>query len=135
MATAQNLAKWLMFTVLVSLSPFAVLAGKLWVSDTPIYLRALWPHGELLLVSTALAADAMGDVIANGFAAQVSQVQGVFRTITAGACLITILTTVWWYSLAQNSSSLSLEKMSKGSIYLFIFTILTCMTAKIMAEE
>ncbi len=60
-----KLLKWAIFTVVISLVPFGVLALNVLIEGNDIQVAALWPHGELMLVATALAADALGDLIAS----------------------------------------------------------------------
>ena len=91
----DKLLKWALFTVVVSLVPFFMVALSLWSGDKPLHLASLWPHGELLLVATALAADAVGGLIPT------STRLGAAKVLSAGICVILLLTTALWYALIQ----------------------------------
>jgi hypothetical protein len=126
----QTLWKWFLFTVLISLCPFLVIAIRLWNADQTVQFQTLWPHGELLLLSTALAADAIGDLAANP-----APISSGWRTFSTFCCVITLFVASVWYAFAQDNQNFSVSKTSEGSIVLFLFTLLACFSAKVLAEE
>ena len=127
--TGLRLLKWGIFTVLVSLIPFVMVALTLWSDDKDISLSALWPHGELLLVSTALAADAVGSLIPTAPRWERSKI------VSAGACIVLLIVTAFWYALIQNHPEFKIAKISKGTMELFVFTVIVCACCKYLAEK
>ncbi len=82
MGEEGKIVRWFVFTVLVSLVPFVMVALNMWSDDKTVQLVALWPHGELLLVSTALAANAVGDLIpTRSFATRT-------KIVAPGSCIV-----------------------------------------------
>jgi len=125
----EGILKWLIFTVIVSLIPFGMVALSLWSGDKPLSLAVLWPHGELLLVATALAADGIGDLIPTNPTASRAKI------VTAGMCIIILIVAGLWYALIQGHPEYRLSKISKGSMVIFGSTVLACMCCKILAEK
>ncbi len=125
----EGILKWLVFTVAVSLVPFGMVALSLWSGDKPLSLGALWPHGELLLVATALAADGVGDLIPTNPTASRAKI------VAAGMCVIILVVAALWYALIQGHPEFKLSKISKGSMTIFASTVIACMCCKILAEK
>jgi hypothetical protein len=125
----QTLWKWFLFTVLISLCPFLFIAIRLWGTDQTVQFQALWPHGELFLISTALAADAIGDLVANPV-----PVSG-WRTFLTFCCVITLLVGSLWFASVQDNLNFSMSRTSEASIILFLVTLLACFSAKVVSEE
>jgi hypothetical protein len=125
-----KLLKWGFFTVLISLFPFGLVALNYWLSTgQAIELSKLWPHGELMLVATALAADALGDLIAS------SRPSSSFKIASGGGCAVVLLLTVAGYILAQVHPQYAIVRISKISIITFVGTIVTCLSCKFQATE
>jgi hypothetical protein len=64
----MKLLRWMIFSVIVALTPLwlnavILLTKNKSISEVPVLVLA---GGELLLISTAIAADAIGDLIATG---------------------------------------------------------------------
>ena len=122
-----KILRWFIFTVRVSLVPFGVVALAKWADNAAFELSSLWPRGELLLVSTALAADAIGDLIPTGPSARSAKVA------TGGFCLLLILLTSLWYGLIQDHPGYNAGRVSEGSIVIFFVTVVVCLVCKLVA--
>jgi hypothetical protein len=123
-----KLLKWGIFPVVVSLIPFVLVALSLWSDDKVVLLSSLWPHGELLLVSTSLAAEAVGDLIPTGPGAE------RVKIVSAGSCVILLIVAALWYALIQGHAY-RVSKISEGSIVLFLFTVMASACCKLLAER
>ncbi len=117
MAEKGRLLRWFFFTVLVSLVPFGMVAVAFWSGDISFRLANLWPHGELLVVSTALAADAMGELIPTKATARRAKI------ISGGCCVLVLLISAIWYAMIQDRPGFKVNRISEGSIILFVFTV------------
>jgi len=124
-----RLLKWFFFTVLVSLVPFGMVAVAFWSGDTEFRMADLWPHGELLVVSTALAADAMGGLIPTNPTASRAKI------VSGGCCVLVLLISAIWYAMIQDRPGFKVDKISEGSIALFGFTVVVCACCKALAER
>jgi hypothetical protein len=126
----HTLWKWFLFTVLVSFFPFMAVAIRLWSTEQPIHLQSLWPRGQLFLVSTALAAEAIGDLVTHP-----SSVPSTNKMVLTFFCVATLAVASVWYAFAQDRSDFNLTRTSNGSIILFLVTLLVCISAKAVTEE
>jgi hypothetical protein len=117
------------FTVLVSLIPFLITALIKAGQSGPFVLASLWPHGELLLVSTALAADGIGDLFAFR-----GPYDGFKLTVGFGFFVVVVVT-VAWYAILQVQQGYSVNFISKGSIALFGSVVVTGASVKLFIRE
>jgi hypothetical protein len=126
------LAKWGLFTVAIAVLPFAGVGLIAWLGDDPFSFAKLWQHGELLLVSIALSADAIGDLI---FSTLHGTTRPLGRVVLTGVCLLLFGLEILFFALVQNNSRYNIDKISEGSIFFFVFTLLAGAIAKLVAIE
>jgi hypothetical protein len=124
----QRILRWGIFTVAVSLTPFVLVAISLWSDDREVRVSALWPHGELLLVSTSLAAEGVGGLIPTGPALSGAKI------VSAGSCIVVLIVAALWYALIQ-SHTYRVSRISTGSIVVFLFTVAASACCKLLAEK
>jgi hypothetical protein len=120
--------RWAVFTVLFSLLPFAIVWLGVWSDARPFDVMTLWPHGELLLVATAISADAVGDLVGSSPRAAKSKV------VCAGACVILLFIAAVWYAMIQGHPTYPAQRIFNGSIALFGGTVLASFGCKALAE-
>jgi hypothetical protein len=125
----MRLLQWIFFTVLISFTPFAVVAIILIGRGRTFSASALWPHGELLIVSTTLAADAMGDLFNH------SSPGDLLRIMAGGGFLLVVIVTVVWYTILQLETDYPVWMISKGSLAIFGFVVTTGACIKIFARK
>lgn len=90
--TKQRLVLWFFFGVLSALAPFAFHWMVATESDHALGIQALVSHGELLLISSAIAALGMGDVLLH--------IHPRFRMpayVVAGCSLVVVLLSSSYY--------------------------------------
>lgn len=61
----HNIMRWLIFSVLIALLPIILVTISLPLHKLPVTFENTLSHGELLLVSTAILGEAIGDLILN----------------------------------------------------------------------
>ena len=115
-----KLIRWAIFSVLISLSPFGIAALNLWSGEKLVHLSMLWPHGELLLISTALASDAVGNLVPGRESARKA------RVAVVGSCVLILISTALWYGLIQGHPEYKADRISQGSIFIFLVTLIVC---------
>ena len=130
----MKLLRWMIFSVIVALTPLWLnavifLAKNKSISEVPVLVLA---GGELLLISTAFAADAIGDLIATGSDKR-------FRKVfAAGSCTVSLLFAALWYSansaLRDTGQQINATMATKGSMIVFIFTVLAAGCCKWLAK-
>jgi len=130
----RKFLRWFMFGVLVALAPLFITGVILVAKDNPppILLTVLG-SGQLLLISTAIAADAIGDLVC---ASIESATLGI---VAGGGCILALMCGALWY--AANSAMLELGKpgrastVTKGSLIIFLFTIISAGACKMLTQE
>jgi len=86
-------------------------------------------HGELLLVSVALAADALGGLIATG------QRKRFLKYLARGGCLICVICASLYFAVVSVQDTTHIDLVFWISITLFALTLLSAGTCKTLAEE
>jgi hypothetical protein len=125
----------MLFSVLVSLIPLLLHGVVLLGQERPPsgIWTAILDHGELLLISTAIAADAIGDLVASGLRSEPGKV------LAGGGCVLSLLFAALCY--ATNSTMIDLghplkaEVMTEISVLIFVVTVLAGGSCKWLAKE
>lgn len=84
-----RLIRWLVFSVIVALLPLAFNALRLRTLDP----AAIYGRGELLLVTAALTAAAIGDLLGP----EASQARVVGKLFIAGGCVVDLVLASAWF--------------------------------------
>ena len=124
----ERLIQWAVFGVAISLIPFGFRWVLFDVTSRPLALNELISQGELLLISTALAATAIGDVISVHPRLQTRAL------IVGGLSLITVITGASYYALV-NAGLLKTDHVVRTSLALFIFSLIGGCTSIVAAEQ
>ena len=111
----SQLCQWLVFTVIMGLAPvwiaaLGIISGQKTVDWFP--LEQLWPNGELMVVTTALAADLLGDLIYR------SPSDAVTR-LAASCFFLLVMVNALWYALVQSHANYTAKIIYDGSLFLF----------------
>ncbi len=115
---AEKLTRWFIFGVVVSLLPFALAFLNLWASKKPAKIEDLFSRGELLLVSTAIGAAAIGELLG------IKDTHALGKIIVGGFSFVTVLTQMAWYAYASDASrGLDGRYVAKFSIVFFVVTL------------
>jgi hypothetical protein len=132
----RRLVKWLLFTVIISLLPFIFTGVDLWTDGKLDHLllmyrhgELLWPHGELLLVSIAIVADAAGGLIASGTTDRVD------KLLLAGGAVILAIGAAAWYEKIQQPGAHVLIRIVDGSAVVFTVSILIGLITSALLEN
>jgi hypothetical protein len=133
----ERLVKWIVFSVVISLLPLAadwanrISQGRSGISED--VLAEVLAHGELLLISAAIAADAVGDLIGSRPEFK------MLKYLAGGACLAIILFGSLWYAdIAANfRDGLALDHVmiAKWSTWILGLTVFTSGCGKFVAED
>lgn len=93
MAIVQKLIRWFIFSVAVALLPLIFHALQLITRGKSASLSAVTSHGELLIVSVALAAAAIGNIIGNK-----NMTLSIPKLLSAGFCMLMLLLSSFYYA-------------------------------------
>jgi hypothetical protein len=144
-----KILRWFFFSVVISLVPFLVLGlHQLMLAPTGTFsfsFSSLWPEGELLLISTAIAADSIAEVV--GSAAD-SSTKMAFGGLT---CVVLLASAMWysdiqgtiWYNetystvalLSPNIPKPDRNFISEGSMALLAITLVMGLCCLVVAGE
>jgi hypothetical protein len=118
----SRLFQWLLFTVFFGLLPFWAAALNIISKEKSISLYSfpfdqLWPRGELMLVTSVLAADLAGDLIYHTPSDGITQ-------LAAGIFFLLFAINVIWYMMVQSHEDYIASTISNGSILLFGLVII-----------
>jgi hypothetical protein len=94
-----KLARWFVFSVLIALLPICFTYVYMLTDGKSPSLPDVLARGELLLISVALAADALGDLIASG----PSNVG--FKIAAGGGCLLTIVFASLYFAVVSTKAA------------------------------
>ncbi len=115
---AEKLTRWFIFGVVVSLLPFALAYLNLWASKKPVKIEDLFSRGELLLVSTAIGAAAIGELLG------IKETHALYKIIIGGCSFVAVLTQMAWYAYASDASRrLDGRNVAKLSVAFFVVTL------------
>lgn len=124
MRIVHKLIKWAIFSVAVALMPLAFHAIQLAWRGNPFSIGAIIGHGELLLVSVAIAAAAIGDLQGNKHSTL-----GTVKLLSTGFCFIVLLMSSLFYadiSACQLADQVLQESMIKNVSLLCYAVTLVC---------
>jgi hypothetical protein len=132
MPVVVNAFRWLVFSVLFGLIPFASAFFHLLITGQPAPLPGTLPglvaHGELFIISAALAADALGDLIASG------KEWAIFKVFAGGGCVLALgLASLMFADVSFNASSKP-DVVYNASLWIFFTTLVSSGACKVLAE-
>ena len=118
--------RWGFFTVLVSTVPL-VIAGLISWGDSRFALASLVRHGELLLITVAIGADAIGEMIPTGE-------RGVSAKIAlTGIVVVLLIVAALWYAVLQ-VHQVPAEKVLTSSSLIFVATLISSLGCRLLAK-
>lgn len=141
---AARLTRWLIFSVIVAMVPLAFdyFARMTDGSEAP-KLAAIVSKGELLLISAAIAAAAIGEIIGR------PGKRAVAELVATGACVVTFFFASLYYAnvsvlqrqysreaLSQQQEQQPKEEVIfRTSVVLFIFTLISSAGCMVLSKE
>lgn len=89
----HKLIRWTIFSVAVALLPLVFHALQLTTRGKAVSVTAVTSHGELLLISVALAAAAIGDLLGNR-----NWTLSIPKLVASGFCMLMLLLSSFYYA-------------------------------------
>jgi hypothetical protein len=90
---AEKIFIWLIFSVVVALSPFFLGVFQSVDRDQEVTFYSILGSGQLLLVCVALAAASLGELVA----INVSSDQRIMKSAAIGSCILVIIFSSLWF--------------------------------------
>jgi hypothetical protein len=126
---AEKFARWFVFSVVIALLPlvFKYVVG---LTDGLVpSAAALLSHGELLLVSVAITAAAVGELIGGG------RRRMVLKLLAGGGCIATILFCSLYFASVSQRTVVHPEVVAHISMMLFVVAVGTSGSCIALAED
>lgn len=126
----ENIFTWFLFSVLFSLTPIVFNAVILSLKGTNLALPSLLSNGELLLVSTAISADATGRLIGGG------KHERLLKQFAAGGSLLVLLLSSLLFAAISSSSAgtFAEDKIANISVFVFLVTLIASGSCVVLSE-
>lgn len=126
----ENFTVWLIFSVLLALTPLIFNGATDFINGNNVNLSHLLGKGELLLVSVAIGADATGKLIGSG------KRNRLFQIIAAGACILLIIISSLLFAVISRSiaNPIDINRVSSSSSLMFLMVIVAGTSCTLLAE-
>ena len=128
----DKLLKWLIFSVVIALLPIIFYSLQLLTRGLSPTLELVTSKGELLLISTAMAAGALGELITS------QSDKKIFKIIAGGGSVIILLICSLYYadvaSCILTNQAIQAEVVSRISIIGYCFSFISSGSCIFIAE-
>lgn len=118
----ESLVRWVIFSVIVALLPLGFNLLRDIGRGRGVSFVRLFSHGELLLVSAAISAGALGQLFG------VRESLSIAKVISGGACVVILtLASLWFADISgagDSKPSLDTKAICKGSMIIFACTVI-----------
>ena len=113
----EKLIHWLIFSVLLALTPIGLNCLFTFTIGKVPTLASLFSKGELLLISAILTGRAIGELIISGGNRRIS------KLILVGCCVIILMFASAWFGLMSAGISTDTDFVSWSSIVVFVVAV------------
>jgi hypothetical protein len=93
----------------------------------PTRLPDLVVHGELVLISVAIAADAISDLLGS------SRISSTRRNVSIGGCFIIVFVSAFYFSDVSLGTKANPETVFHTSLWIFGITLVVSLISKALA--
>ena len=132
----ENVGRWLLFSVIIALLPilFGILGLKIF--NQPITVQNTIASGQLLLVSTAVLAEAIGELLVNDKVNRIFKiyVTGINLAVFGMACLLYSTIVSATNNVSAGGKTIDSNTVAIISFIVFGWTMLTGIGSKWVAE-
>ena len=126
---AERISRWFVFGVIIALVPLGFAYVNQRIDGRTPALAEVIGRGELLLVSTAIAAAAAGELIASG------RDRAVRKLLSGGGCVAIVLAASLCFAAVQGKTAPDLAAVGTVSVWLFGGTVLASASSVYLAHE
>ncbi len=126
----HRLTVWVIFGVLLSLSPILFSLIFYFLTDKPDYVQVI-SRGELFIISVALGASAAGNLIATG-----SEYR-TLKAVSAGGSLLLVIISALLFAAVSGAGSPNIndDRVAETSLVILLLTIAASGGCVILAEK
>jgi hypothetical protein len=116
----ERLLRWFIFSVAIALMPLLFRLFDALSRGGGVQLPALLAHGELLLVTSAITAAGLGEVIGVRRLDEGQNLGGLGFVFMGGGCVITLMLSSWYFALVTTNDGLLLSVVARSSVGVFV---------------
>ena len=128
----KKIVQWLFFSVVIATSPIIFNLFKSLGRGEELSMSLLIGRGELLLISSAICAAAIGELFGS------SEGNILAKLIIGGSCLILLILSAMWFAdisaAIYSSEYINTDRVSTLSLIFFILSIITSGLSKFFTE-
>jgi hypothetical protein len=124
----ERIFKWLLFGVICGLLPIVFVAVDLFTNNQPLYFSSLIGKGELLLISSGIAAAGLGELLTEAPKKSI----GVMFTGAASILLVCICS--YSFSSVVSTQTPNIDNITSGSAWMFAVSVFTTIVCFIQTE-
>lgn len=127
----RKLIKWLIFSIFLALIPLLAIYLFQRIIHDPIKFEVLVSHGELFLISTAMAAAALGEIITS------DKKRGILMICSSGGCLLIVILASMLFSFVLRANiinKIDVNYVSIVSIIVYCFAFITSGSSIVLSE-
>lgn len=119
-STWEKMTRWIIFNVIIALLPLLLNYFIIRTSGRAADMAMLIAKGEILLISAAIAAGAIGELLNGGDGHRIA------KYVAGGSCVILLFMTAGWFTHIHGlTSPANIDFITSNSIVLFIATMVT----------
>ncbi len=130
---AEKMVRWVIFSVVIALLPIIFNYLSMLTKGLPTSLEIVISRGELLIVSAAINAAAIGELFGSG-----TTNKRIPKIIAGGVCVIILLLTSLWFADIVATILLNKPVESRiimlGSVAAFLSTVLASGSSVALSE-
>lgn len=126
---SEKLTRWLIFNVMIALVPLSAGFLGLQLARQELSLHTLTARGELLLISSAIAAAAVGELIPAGRA------RATRKLCAGGSCILLVLLSSLFFAAIQARQDADPQSILSLSLWMFAGTLLAGFSCVYLAHE
>jgi hypothetical protein len=126
---SERLVRWFVFSVVIALLPLGFRYLLEATDGAPPTITRLLSQGELLLVSSAIAAAAVGELIGRG------RRRPILQLFAGGGCIATVLIASLYFAYVSTRTAARPTVVATTSVWLFVLTLIASASCVILAEE
>jgi hypothetical protein len=130
-----KVARWFVFGIFIAITPLMAEGLSLATSMQNLTLEHIIGKGQLLLIVTAIAAAAIGELIGSG------QDMIILKIFAGGGCVALLVATAFWYAdinnkvVLQPGQPINQSFIADASIWLFIATVVASLLCVGLSED
>jgi hypothetical protein len=126
----ERLLRWFIFSVVIALAPLIYSFLSALTHQRPMGLFLISGHGEILLLSAAISAAAIGELFSS------KPGKGIPKLLAGGGCVtILFLASLWFEDIVSSTEPIRMSVVEYGSLAMFVSALVSSGSCIALAED